>query len=376
MKNLKILFLAVALLFPCVSMFAQDNPAAGATSLGVGAASTTGASQRGTRPKNPPKYTVNIIISDTEELSVEVDSAVVTFNDEFLQSKLPKEFNTHSDGKVLIWKIDGVKSGEKIVQDVSAVAVWVPESEWILMQDTAMWKRSFQSFVIDLLSDSNSAELTEQDKKGDLWLYVILGLAILLSIVSILLSILLPIIYQKRLQDKVVDIVRGSDRLKNWRDDGKVDAKTTVVSNTSYDGDIRELRNRVSDLEDKLRNATKENTNTVVTSISSSQGKTAVSGSSAKHLYADSIVNGKFNKVKETPGDDSIFELNLKGDSKANVTIYKQAYNKVLANPSYLEGCEKQMPGNTSVHIDREGTAEKDDNGKWKLVNPLKVVLK
>ena len=48
----------------------------------------------------------------------------------------------------------------------------------------------------------------------------------------------------------------------------------------------------------------------------------------------------------------------------------------MLANASYLEGCEKQIIGNSSVEIVREGEAERAFNGKWKVVSPLKVEIR
>ena len=95
-----------------------------------------------------------------------------------------------------------------------------------------------------------------------------------------------------------------------------------------------------------------------------------------KLLYADSIIDGEFSHVKERENDDTVFVLTLKSESAASVSIFRQAYGKVIANPSYLEGCEKQIIGNSSVVIVREGEAEKGFNGKWKVVSPLKVEIR
>lgn len=95
-----------------------------------------------------------------------------------------------------------------------------------------------------------------------------------------------------------------------------------------------------------------------------------------KLLYADSIIDGVFSHVKEQENEDTVFVLRLKSETDASITIYKGAYNKVLANASYLEGCDKQLIGNNSVEIVREGKAEKGFNGKWKVVSPLKVEIR
>lgn len=86
-------------------------------------------------------------------------------------------------------------------------------------------------------------------------------------------------------------------------------------------------------------------------------------------LYADAIVNGKFNRVKEQPDDDTIFQLELmkEGDLQAKVIIYESAYRRIIARPSFLDGCEKQILGNSTVTMLREGSATKDESGKWTL---------
>lgn len=86
-------------------------------------------------------------------------------------------------------------------------------------------------------------------------------------------------------------------------------------------------------------------------------------------FYADAIIDGKFNRVKEQPDDDTIFELKVNdtSDKNASVVIYEFAHKRVIANPSFLEGCEKQILGNSIVTMLREGKAAKDGNGKWIL---------
>lgn len=92
-------------------------------------------------------------------------------------------------------------------------------------------------------------------------------------------------------------------------------------------------------------------------------------------LYADSIYKGEFHRVKESPDDDTVFELRLTNpnDTQANFTIYKQAHNRILANLSFLEGCEKQVLGKTKVSVEKEGVAQKDSNGRWNIVTSLEV---
>jgi len=94
-------------------------------------------------------------------------------------------------------------------------------------------------------------------------------------------------------------------------------------------------------------------------------------------LYADAIIDGKFNRVREQPDEDTVFELKLNppGGSSARVIIYSPAYRRIIANPSFLEGCEKQIVGGATVTMLREGVAQKDDSGKWNITTTLRVKI-
>jgi len=101
------------------------------------------------------------------------------------------------------------------------------------------------------------------------------------------------------------------------------------------------------------------------------------SGSSTV-LYADAIIDNYFVKVRETPDEDSIFVLHLNGENSTDFSIYKSAYQRVVANPSFLEGCEKQVLGDTmQLEIVSKGKAQRElSNGKWKVINKLNVIIR
>lgn len=208
----------------------------------------------------------------------------------------------------------------------------------------------------------------EPKPQSNLPLWTISILALVLSITGIVVAVILYLKKKKQFEEKVVNIVANSPTLMQWRDQAATNTvQPTYTPRSSFDdGDFRDLRKRVSDLEDQLRKEQSLST----TTVSSSQKSNA-----PRSLYAESIVNDKLMRVKESPNEDSIFELKLQGDSRASVTIYKGAHNRVLQNPSFLDGCDKQVIGNSSLSVRQEGRAEKDENGKWKLVSKVDVIL-
>lgn len=208
------------------------------------------------------------------------------------------------------------------------------------------------------------------------WVRILLFSLAFLLVVNVLYLVL----RLKGLRDEIVDTVTDSSRVKEWLKNSTEKPVITPVSK-SYDGDIRnlqnenrDLRNRVAALEDMLKDRNTSSDMESPTTFSQQSSSRPVE--TQKLLYADSIIDGVFSHVKEKENDDTVFVLKLKSETTASITLYRGACNKVLANASYLEGCEKQIIGNNTIEIVREGEAEKGFNGKWKVVSPLKVEIR
>ena len=120
--------------------------------------------------------------------------------------------------------------------------------------------------------------------------------------------------------------------------------------------------------ENRIEDATSKTTNQIANQTSGSQ----------MTLFADAIIDDCFVKVRETPNEDSIFILHQNGENSAAFEVYESAYNRVVANPSFLEGCEKQVIGESlQLEIISKGMAQKDfSNGKWKVINKLNVIIR
>lgn len=95
-------------------------------------------------------------------------------------------------------------------------------------------------------------------------------------------------------------------------------------------------------------------------------------------LYAESIVEGRFARVKEQCGEDSVFELRLRNEKSAEFAICQSAIRRVIANPSFVDGCDKQvLPNASTIETVSVGIAQKDEStGKWMVSQNLKIVIK
>lgn len=91
-------------------------------------------------------------------------------------------------------------------------------------------------------------------------------------------------------------------------------------------------------------------------------------------LYADAIVDDKFNKVAPNPNEDIIYELLLKSATTAEFTVFEGNKKQVLRNADKIDGCEKTgtNSGATGIQVEN-GEATLDDFGKWQITKKAKI---
>lgn len=94
-------------------------------------------------------------------------------------------------------------------------------------------------------------------------------------------------------------------------------------------------------------------------------------------LYADAIINGQINKATEKSNEDTVFELTLKTPTTAEITVAPSAYARVLKNPSFLDGTDPQiLTGATKVDVEQVGKVEKQADGKRKITQQPRIILR
>ncbi|MDR0873392.1 MAG: Ig-like domain-containing protein [Prevotellaceae bacterium] len=139
------------------------------------------------------------------------------------------------------------------------------------------------------------------------------------------------------------------------------------------------LNDKIKDLEFENKNLRADlNSKPAQTPTTFVSAPVSNSVSLSKSLYADAIneQNGLFNRVTESPNEDTVFELKLNNaaDKTAKFTIYERACPRVLKNNDFAAGCEMQKITSSPSRLDVEqGTVELQDNGKWKITAKAKV---
>ena len=93
----------------------------------------------------------------------------------------------------------------------------------------------------------------------------------------------------------------------------------------------------------------------------------------SQRLYAEAIMDSVLMKVRDKIGDDTLFELELQNKNVASLNILPSVYQRILANIAYIDGCEKQITGNTTVKV-TPGKAICNDQGKW-IVSEKPIVF-
>jgi cell division protein FtsB len=207
----------------------------------------------------------------------------------------------------------------------------------------------------DLKHRVDNLEKNQDDNIPDFVLYIFIALVLVLALV-LLLGLGVLLFFLKKVIKKI-SFIKKLEEDQNREPSKKEDLENKIEA----------LPNKTDELTaeiEKIYQKQKPQNNS--NALKSQPAPPAQRQSQA--LYADSIFEGKFNCVRETPNDDTIFELkfNRAGDTQAKVVVYREAYGKVIANPAYLEGCEKQvLVGGNTVTMQREGVAIKDGNGDW-----------
>lgn len=174
------------------------------------------------------------------------------------------------------------------------------------------------------------------------------------------------------------------DKLLEEKESYKIKAKTYLDKYNQVAKDYNQLVTAYDELNIKLRKLKKQSSLNTGNSRTSTVKKTETENTVQikeetskvnKLLYADCIIDDYFNKVTEEPDEDTVFELHTKNNI-ADFVIYSGAKRRIIANPAYLDGCEKQIIGDSDVIVDETGIAQIQMDGKWKIINSLKVIIK
>lgn len=226
---------------------------------------------------------------------------------------------------------------------------------------------------------SSFLEFQLKVEKGDYCgTYLWVRISLIVLAVFLLLLIIYLIYRFGDLREEVIENVTSSNRVKELisKINGRNDFSSQVKS---YNEDIqgmrsenRELKNKVAQLENALKSLETNRSFVIEKPRENNQLKSQV-----QLMYADYIdENGVFSHVTEKPDDDTFFVLTMRGDDYASITLYQQAYGKIIANPAFLEGCEKQIIGSTTVIVTDEGVAKREGNGKWRVTQKAIVEIR
>lgn len=277
--------------------------------------------------------------------SVEVNSGYCVLHDTLWQKPSSPVLDT--------MLVDGCSLGDTVHKDVKIV--YVPK---ILFTDIDSLKNEIDSLKIKI--DSQKDPKPSKDGIG-VWFCVIFSL--FLSVVAIVVLYLF-IVKQKSLHKSMEgDLNQMKVEIKQLskNDNGDLQYK------------YKQLEEKYKQLEDKLEDKYKQLEDKlcgVKPPYNPPKPKST--------LYARSISeNGELIRIHEIMGPDSIYELTLINPTKAIFTICRQAYNTILESTDYIEGCDVQVVGKKKVvEVRSLGEAIKKENGTWKVIKKISVIIK
>lgn len=174
------------------------------------------------------------------------------------------------------------------------------------------------------------------------------------------------IVLGRDLQDDLISKI--GENLKTYNTE-----KNVVVPNN------RALIDRLERLENELAEikAKKTQLESSVSKGGSSNDLVQPSPLPSRKYFAESIRDSRYVNVKDTQTPEAVFELTISpSGSTATVTICQSAYPRILANAAFIEGCDCQVLGHTSVEIKEVGNANRTDDDRWMVSKRVKVVLR
>jgi len=248
------------------------------------------------------------------------------------------------------------------------------------INDSTNYKIKLDSLKLDFAS----LKLISSKDKKSLFLTQIL----LYLLVALFLSfIVLFVIDKNKRRDEILFVLTGkkrdkeTHRLQEWQNE----MIEKAVEKAKKQPDDTYLQSIKSELEIKIEALQKSIVTLVDVSRKEPKGdmnqdaehlKAAASVPSSKTLYADAIINNMLNKVTEQPDDDTVYELLIKTPTgkSASLSVYAEAFRRVLKNADFIDGCEKQRINKSPINLDIEkGEAQLQDNGKWQIVKKANV---
>ena len=171
--------------------------------------------------------------------------------------------------------------------------------------------------------------------------------------------------------DELKELKEERDRLKEENERLRRKKNELIGTNNDFVKENRDLKRKLEYYESDKQNIEQKAETTTIDVFEELE--------SPSILYADAISNGFFNKVTETPDEDTIFELLIQNTQQAQdalFVIYSDAERRIVKCPEFLDGCETQVINNTqNVTIGGNGVAQKQADGRWKIVKKLNVII-
>lgn len=298
------------------------------------------------------KKTIEVIINGVNHSTIPIDSGKI------VPDTIWKEYkNRRPCDSLIIWSSWDLKL--PIQQDGKIFVDYVPRFVFNGMDS------------LSVRIDSLSVRIAKLDDYPSInnnlkWLW---GVSLFLFAL-IVATIVVLVVKQKCLFRKNIvyedNFNKFADEILKLREDLMKDITKKLKSSSpaiDQSVDFQGLVSRIDALECQIKNKSETHTSKPQPSQSST-------------LFAKSISDGTFNRIHEVPGDDSFFELKLHTPNKAQVTICRNAYRKILSNPAFLEGCDKNVMGSNEVQIVAEGEAVKEPDGRWRVIRKIRVNLK
>ena len=172
-------------------------------------------------------------------------------------------------------------------------------------------------------------------------------------------------------QSELVVVLNKNDALNDELNNLNKQIQDLKEENSLLHNTMKELKQQFDALKTQIVNQQDKSlqSNVVPLVFEPRQSNEKLNQVKTRKFYADAIIDGEFNKITEQPNSDTVYELKLQESlRRATFDIFSGAYQRVLKNADFVDGCEKQkltmQPTNLEVVY---GEVEINDLGNWRI---------
>lgn len=220
-----------------------------------------------------------------------------------------------------------------------------------------------------MAQESSYHPISPQNSENTFYILLIISLLSFIGVLFLLWK-------QFRMREKIVVVVRESERLKKYFQKQLI----TQLKEKKMTDEISEILTPkvLYLLQEDLKITVEKRGKKTIQLNENGESNTTKKQQNPNLFYASVVEErvGCFYNVSDTPNEDTIFELrkNEENPHLATFRIYNPVIAKIIKIPDFVTGAaDIQILGNSKVQILELGQAKLNEMNKWAVIQKIKI---